>query len=234
MQLFHRYYSVRFTLLIPCLLLTMFFCFLSSWQFHRYHFKQNLIATYQQRLTAAPIPFIQLPNSNLEFRRVEVTGLYLHNLTLFIQNQFYRGQVGYEVITPLKILGDKKLLLIDRGWVKNIPFDTLTMMQHIMGYVKLINESQFILGKNITNTSHFPLMMQKIDINELQQLTKQSFYPFIIRLDPKAANGFIRDWTINTVAPQQHLSYAIQWLVMAVILLVASLYFCCRRKNDEK
>jgi surfeit locus 1 family protein len=220
------------------------FCLLSYWQFNRYEYKKSLLAEQHSRLLSSPKPFLTVANladSQLQFQTVKVQGYYLNHLNILMQNEYYHDQLGYEVLTPLKIKGNDKLLLIDRGWVKAInnltppKIANISGQQQIAGYIKTLNENKFTLGKNILNPDVYPLVIQKISFAELSQITKQSFYPYILRLNASAPNGFIRDWIISTMSPARHLGYAIQWLLMALALLIA--YFCFSSqqvKNDDK
>lgn len=207
------------------------FCNLGIWQLHRSHYKKNLLTTFQQRLTEAPKPFLQIANTintnELQFQSVKLEGYYLNDLTMFVQNQFYQDQLGYEVLTPVKIDGQQKLLLIDRGWIpanKIHSIDKVLGKQPIVGYIKLINEYQFILGKNIMQPNSLPLILQKINIQDISQNTHRLFYPYILRLTT-VQHAFIRHWIITTMTPERHMGYAIQWFTMAFVLLLAFLGF---------
>lgn len=244
---FGRSYLLTFRMgfFLLCLFFICLFCWLGVWQLHRYHYKETLLLTHQQRLAATPQPFIPLVNASkeidtLQFQSVTVEGHYRNSLTILIQNQFYHDQIGFEVLTPLEIPGQKKLLLIDRGWVKKptdqiLPsIDDVLGGQKITGYIKLMNEYQFILGQNISDVSAKPIIIQKIDMQELGQVMDQQFYPFILRLNPSQPHGFVRDWIVSTVLPQRHFGYAIQWFLMALVLFIAYICFCCERVNNEK
>ncbi len=222
--------SKRF--LFFCLFFIGVFCLLGQWQVHRYHFKQTLLMNYQERAVAKPQPLkvMLTTQKDLQFQRVSVLGHYLNDRTMLVQNRFYKDQPGFEVLTPLQIPGQKSLLLIDRGWIAKPRDADLPVIaraidrQQVIGNIKLLNEYQFILGRNILQLDQKPLVMQKIDINEISALSRDAFYPFILRLDAKAENGFVRDWTITAVNPERHLGYAVQWFLMAIALATA--YFC--------
>lgn len=223
-----------------CLLLFSLCIVLGIWQLHRYSYKKTLLLTYQKRLTDAPQNVKQIANlSDQQFQAVKAQGRYLNSETVLLQNRFYHDELGFEVFTPLQMPNDKKLLLIDRGWVKkpdNQPLpdiQAVTSLQEIKGHIKLLNEYQFILGKNILQPEKKPLVAERVDLNELSQIIHQSFYPFIVRLDVNAKNenNFVRDWTIVTVLPQRHMAYAIQWFALALVLLIAYFCFCCEEKK---
>lgn len=202
---------------------------MSAWQFYRYHFKKTLVGTYDARLKMLPQPFELIQNfHDLQFMPVAVDGEYEDLLTMFVQNKFYQGKPGYEVLTPIRMAHQHKLLLVDRGWVpalgSALPSITSKNPQQMTGYIKYLNEYQFILGENILESGKTPLVMQKIDISEISRLTKEEFYPFILRLDPESPDGFVRDWVIASVPPARHMMYALQWLAFAMIVIIA--FFC--------
>lgn len=177
------------------------FCWLGVWQLHRYQFKKNLLATYQQ-------PVI-------------VKGQFDNTLTMLIQNKMRNNQIGYELLIPLVQPDNKKLLLVDLGWISNADSQSIKPvkgLQQIKGYIKLLNEYQFILGENILHSDQFPLVMQKIDIDAISKITHKTFYPYVLSLTmPQVA-----------VTPERHLAYAVQWFAMAVVLLIAVVVYIRR------
>jgi surfeit locus 1 family protein len=224
-----------------CAIFLLLFVTLGVWQLHRYHFKKNLIENYEHSLTAKQQNLLTLiaNHENVQFKHVSVSGQFVNDLTMLVQNRVYNNQLGFEVLTPLKTQ-DGKLLLIDRGWIAKPANQPLPLIppahevKSVEGYIKLLNEPQFILGQNILDTSSKPLVMQKIDVNEISQITHQIFFPFMLRLNESQPNGFVRDWVVSTVLPERHMGYAVQWFSMALMLLIAYFCFCCERIDSEK
>ncbi len=91
---------------------------LSVWQVQRLHWKEDLIAERVQRTTAEPIalPPEGANLSNLEFRRVAVTGTFDHSRELYLAARSQNGNVGFWIMTPLKTVTGETVL-IERGWV---------------------------------------------------------------------------------------------------------------------
>lgn len=234
-----RAYVVRLRagFFILCLFLFVIFCALGVWQLHRYHYKAQLLMTFQNRLNTAPYPLRQLVDQtqDLQFRVVVVEGNYLNEVTFLVQNKFYQGQLGFEVLTPVRIPGEKRLLLVDRGWIakpQNQALPSIAFVhgsQRMTGYIQLQNEYSFTLGKNILTPSIFPVVMQKINMDEISQLTQQSFFPFIVRLNASNPHGYVRDWVISTAPPERHFAYAVQWFALSIVLLIGYICFCCER-----
>jgi surfeit locus 1 family protein len=220
----------RFFLL--CLMFFILFCLLGIWQIHRYYYKKSLLVSYQACATASPKVFSEVikQKGNLQFLPVSVDGNYMTTLTVLMPTQ-YQGQEGFEILTPMKLSNDKKLLLVDRGWIakaqdQRLPkIAVVTGRQHITGYIKY-NEYRFILGSNILSENIVPMVVQRIDIDEMCNVTHHDFYPFMLRLNPKEPNGFVRDWSIATIVPERHLAYALQWFGLAVVVVIGYIAFC--------
>jgi surfeit locus 1 family protein len=213
----------------------MLFCLLGVWQLHRYHEKEALLSRYHSRLHASPRPFVeQIHSADLEFQPVTVEGSYLNALTFLLQNRFYHDQLGFEVLTPFHVLGEKKVLLVDRGWIprSHPPIEPVKGIQKISGYLKLLDRQTFILGKNILYPNVHPMVIQKIEIKDLEKVTQYSFFSLILRLNPSEPQGFIREWTMTVVPPERHMAYAVQWFLMAIVLCVAYFSFSCERKKE--
>jgi surfeit locus 1 family protein len=92
---------------------------LGVWQLQRMEWKNALVAEMQGRMTA---PAIALPRpledtEGLRFRRVELTGTYLHDKALYRAAQTLgKNRRGWHVITPMR-LEDGRTVLVNRGYV---------------------------------------------------------------------------------------------------------------------
>ncbi len=225
--------------LLLCLFFVAVFILMSVWQWHRYDYKKTLMNKFEARLKTLPMPFQLLQFQNdLQFQPIAVDGEYDNDLQ-FLQNRLHDGVLGFEVLTPFRIAGSQKLLLIDRGWIKkpdnaSLPFiPVVSSLEHLTGYIKILDEYQFILGKNIIEPDKKPLIMQKIDVEEISRITKKDFYPYILRLDPINENGFVRDWVISSTLPERHLMYALQWLAFSLVVIFGFFYFSLERRTHE-
>lgn len=115
------------------LLAVLFACacvLLGRWQLHRYQDKHAQAELIRRNQAAAILPLQQLlptPDSPLRrgdrYRRVSVQGVYDADGTRLVRNRPHRGDdasatYGYEIVVPL-VLPDGSALLVDRGWVPN-------------------------------------------------------------------------------------------------------------------
>jgi cytochrome oxidase assembly protein ShyY1 len=58
----------------------------------------------------------------------------------------------------------------------------------------------------------------------------------VLRLDPAMAGGYARDLEIlpNTLPPEKHLGYAVQWYGLALAVLVTALVLTFRRPRGTR
>jgi surfeit locus 1 family protein len=227
----------------PCLLalgMLIILMMLGLWQLQRYHFKQALQQRYQQSLHQIPIDFTQLnTQSDIRFTHVHIMGQYLNDRTMLLGNRFYHDQLGFEVLTPFQMKGSPQLLLINRGWIAKpkttaLPvIPSITGTQQLNGYIQVLGNQGFILGNAILTPTQWPLLLQKIDVPALSQLTQLSFYPFVVRLDADQPGGFVSVWQPITMTPERHLGYAVQWFAMALALIIAFVFFSLRKEEKQ-
>lgn len=91
---------------------------LGTWQIERLAWKNALISERTSNFAAAPVALTGDENAveALAWRRVSVTGRFLHDRELHLAARSLRGNVGYHVLTPLQ-RDDGRVVLINRGWV---------------------------------------------------------------------------------------------------------------------
>lgn len=217
----------------PTLFVLALFCLLVSlgcWQLKRYHYKKYLLQEFNLAMQAAPAPLHDVIKlTHPEFHRVQITGHYLNSKTILLANRLMEHQSGYDVITPFVISNEKQAVLVDRGFVpaQIAEHTDISAQQNIVtltGYLKFPDKHAFILGPEILNKT-FPLEVQKINIQKIENATQLKLFPFLIRLSHDESNGFYREWPITIMMPAQHLGYAIQWFLMALVLLIAYGFF---------
>lgn len=108
--------------LVPSLAALSVLCltlYLGHWQQGRATEKQKLQTEFESRAVAHPValgPAISDPIS-LRYMRATARGEWLASGQIFIDNKFDNDAVGFHVITPLKIDGTNRYVLVNRGWV---------------------------------------------------------------------------------------------------------------------
>lgn len=214
-----------------------FFCLsMAHWQWQRYLEKKEILAHSQQPLAQEMLTWAQiqrLPEPQYQWLRVQ--GQYLNQWTMLLSKLNESGQSGFEVFTPLTVVENKRdvhssqeqhsnapprILLVDRGWIgTGSKADALQPVQGLVMQSGLIKRPKyaFILGENVLSKS-FPYVIQRIQIKELQALTRLTLFTEILQLASDQPHGFVRKFSVATVSPQRHLMYVGQWLLLAIVL----------------
>lgn len=201
---------------------------LGCWQIARGQMKARLLAQSQQADEAAPIDLRvgDAVDALPERRRVRVRGEFLADRQGLLDNQVRDGQVGYDVLTPLRIDGRAALLLVDRGWVargvrrNDVPhWQTPTGSVTLTGYLHMPADVPLVTG-DVTDTFEGKWVVLEIDPGALRAVTGMPVEPRVLRLTSESDFGFRRDWPVVAMTPQRHYGYAVQWFGMAIALLV--------------
>jgi surfeit locus 1 family protein len=164
-----------------------------------------------------------------EHHPVLLAGHYLDDRQFIYDNQIVNGNAGYYVMTPF-MLADQQAILINRGFVpwqgrRDKIVDIALDGQHRVIEVSLIKPVKRIELDVDTSVERkkFPLLIQSIDINQLESLSKLSFVPIIGRLSKASTDGFFRQWQPFYGSVDKHLGYALQWFLMALVLFIIAL-----------
>ena len=94
---------------------------LGFWQLDRAGQKRALQAQIEQRGQLAPWSTPELlqaadPLAGLH-RPVQLSGRWVQGASLFLDNRQMNARVGFFVITPLRLAGSDRAILVQRGWV---------------------------------------------------------------------------------------------------------------------
>jgi surfeit locus 1 family protein len=202
---------------------------LGQWQQRRADFKLSIAAQLEEkaRQPAIALPDVRADPAELEYRRVRVRGEYLPLMTLLLDNKVVKSVAGYHVITPLKISGSDRYVLVNRGWVAGGPrrdvlptFDTPTGIIEVEGIALVPSDRFFALGPE---TSQGPVR-QHIVIADVAAQMRLPLQPVLVQQTSDAPDGLVRDWERPDTGVEMHRAYALQWYsfaALAAILYVA-------------
>jgi len=224
------------------LVLLPIFILLGFWQLDRAEQKRDLQRDYEQRID---LPAFRLESrvsarDELEHRRVFVRGVFDEQHQLLIDNKIHKGQVGYYVITPLKMVGSDQYVLINRGWIpagksRSALPDIKVTNQHvtIYGVMAKARRDIIMISEQNRDTKGWPARMQWLDVKEFSKDTKFNVYPFAILMDADAPHGYTREWGPVNVDPDKSTSYAMQWFSFAVLLMIIYIVVNIKKVPEE-
>lgn len=209
---------------------------LGMWQWQRSIDKEQLLLRSKQ----AYYSFLALSKAVkiTQYQRLKVSGEFDSARTFLLDNRFYKHRIGFEVINLLKTRNGR-YLLVDRGWVQamanrqQLPSVPLVAVQHeLKGQAYYPSSKSWVLSSDLDNVGKWPLIIEKVDIQQIEKLLNVRLYPFMLRLDASDPNALVRDWRVVTMKPAQHKGYAVQWFGFALAAIIIFLVLNVERKGN--
>lgn len=216
------------------------FILLGNWQTHRAQQKRALAARVDAAFAGAPLklPAHQVMAADFALRRVVARGEFVPAHSIFLDNKIHLGRVGYEVVTPLRLVGSRLHVLIDRGWVSAGPrrdalpeVPTPAGEQRIEGLALAHLPQALELGKGVPQ-GH---VWQNLRLADFSRESGLALLPLVIEQHSAAPDGLVRDWPRPDNGAARNESYALQWYLfalLALVLFVVHSYRAGRRRDS--
>ncbi|KFN49859.1 SURF1 family cytochrome oxidase biogenesis protein [Arenimonas composti] len=237
----------RLALNLLALVLVVAFCALGRWQLGREQVKREQLAAAEAALVAAPQPLAAALAAPAPpgFHAVRVEGrARFGGAPVWLDNQ-RRGQaVGvrlYCVATPLAGADAPAAapLLVDLGWLplpgdRTLPGAACPQGEHpLAGLLVPPPATGLVLGPGVEQKGG-AWLATRIDPAQLAGvLAAPGLADRVLRLDPALPLGFERDLEMlaNTLPPERHRGYAVQWFGLAATLAIIAVVLNLRRKS---
>lgn len=233
-------FSPRLVTTITVMLLMPVLLGLGHWQLNRGTEKAQRQLLLAERGRAEPMGLDRLTSlagrgEDIRYYSARLTGRFENQRSILLDNQPHDGRPGYHVLTPLVV--GSGLVLVNRGWVPADPDRRrLPVIPPIEGQISVLGrvqvpESGFRLGDSVVENEAFPLRVLQLDLAELKTRLGPELRGFVLQLDPKEPNGFLRDWQVGGLNPERHFGYAIQWFALGTLLVL--IYFVTNTHRVE-
>lgn len=223
------------------LLATALFARLGFWQLERADEKRDMLAKASSALssrTPKPLSVIADRQRATGYDWVEVEGRFADAPAVLLDNQQQGGKVGVRAYRVF-VLKDGLPLLVDLGWAALPPDRTLP---HVVRDVERARLAGLLLpppGQGLdmgapVKQSDATLLATAIDVPTLRvALELPALAPRVLRPENDESLGFARDFDIlpNTLPPERHLGYAVQWFGLAAATLITALLLSWRRRR---
>lgn len=204
------------------------------WQLDREQEKILLQSNYEARTQTPEIALAEVNpgQDTLPYLRIKATGTYDNQRYFLLDNKIHKGVVGYEVISPFQT-EEGITVLVNRGWIAQgssrdlLPVPVIVPESTQMrGSIYVPISAPFLLGApEELNSQAWPQVIQSLDMKLLAAvLNDGSLFPYTVRLSDNAPGVLEPNWPLLNMMPEKHRAYAVQWFVMAVVLLMLFLY----------
>jgi surfeit locus 1 family protein len=220
------------------LVLCVAFVALGRWQWRKGEARAAEHARFERGarevLALGATPLARVP----DFQRVSVTGTYDGAHQFLIDNMSYRDLDGYHVLTPLERPGGS-VVLVDRGWVpflgtrSKLPDVSLKSAGDVtvIGRVGDLPAAGLSFGRAPPPASGpWPRVTSFPTLQQLSGALGRRLEPRVILLDPRAPDGYVRDWQLPGIPAMENFGYAFQWWCFAIAALVMWLVLSSKRE----
>lgn len=225
-----------FTLLMFCLMIKLGF-----WQLSREQEKISLQEMYSSRLSAPAQDLNSLDwQSDLLYVSAQLTGHFDNEHNFLLDNKINAGRPGFEVISPFISL-EGILVMVNRGWLPQGQYRSdLPELPRVDGEVSIKASIYIPLGKQLmlgedAPSQNWPRLIQSLDPEELAKELKRSdnsaLFPYSVRLLENMPGVLTRNWPVISTRPEKHRGYAVQWFLMASVLLGLYIFVSTKPEN---
>ena len=201
--------------------------FLSNWQFTRNEERAAQLALVDANYDADPVPLAEVlaPGGELapsdEWTPVVLTGSYLPDEQVLVRNRPHGGTAAFEVLVPFR-LDDGRILVVDRGWVPPgesqadpdvvpaAPEGPATVV------VRLRPEEAVPSSGRSAQDGQVPTLNLGLVDEQVAGSIELGAYGVLVSEDPAPATA-PEPLESPSEDPGPHLSYAIQWILFAVM-----------------
>lgn len=226
------------------LLAIALFVKLGMWQSQRGVEKQAMLDAAAQVLAqrrAVPLAQAADVGRRNDFDWSAGAGRFDDRGPLWLDNQQRDGRAGvhaYRVFLP----EGAAPLLIDLGWLplpgnRAMPAITLPPGRiEVRGLLVPPPSPGLALGSGIAKQGE-GWVLTRLDTDVVSRTLGLStpLAPRVLRLDPALPLGYTRDLQLlaNTLPPERHRGYAVQWFALAIAVLVTALILTFRKARNE-
>jgi cytochrome oxidase assembly protein ShyY1 len=205
--------------------------FLGRWQWHRFDERSAYNARIDNHAAAAPVPvegvlrMHQWPRTRDQFLRVTMTGTYDPEHQMLVRARTVNDNVGYEVVTPLR-LSNGTAVLVDRGWLPPGSASDTTTEPHVpappTGRVTVVGQVR------MPETEAGPVQWRNghVEVRRINTARMGATLPYpaydgyvtLTGQSPPAARAFVQI-PIDRQDAAMNLGYIVQWWLLSAMTI---------------
>jgi surfeit locus 1 family protein len=214
----------------------------ARWQLNRAAEKEAMFAAFAAGDAGSPIEALPADGAAgaLRYRQVRLSGRYDAERQILLDNIPADGRPGYHVLTPLRLV-DGKAVLVNRGWVpadgdrSQLPEVAVAATDvTVTGRIdRLPQPSVRLAAPPGPASAPWPRRLFFPDAAAASAELGYRVSDYQLLLDPAAPEGFRRDWSPSEFGPEHHLGYAVQWAGLGLTAVVLWVVLSLRRRTPN-
>ena len=229
----------RVLLAVLGLALALGFAGLGRWQLGREGEKRALLAAAEAALRAPPVALSAASAPGDAPVRAAGTGRFLDTPVLWLDNQRRGPRVGLKMYCAFAP-ADGSPLLLDLGWLpldgaRTLPAERCPAGEaEVSGLLVPPPAAGLVMGEGLQAQPDGSWLALNLDADAVASAwSLPALAPRVLRLDPALPLGHERDLDLlpNTLPPEKHRGYAIQWFGLALATLVILIVLNLRRRR---
>ncbi len=209
---------------IAALLAVMLTVSLGNWQRGRAAEKQLVQDQLLARGTLPPFSLSgnELSAESLVFRRVVAQGIFEPRSQIFLDNKSHQARVGVHVITPLRLVGSDRIILVNRGWLaRPRDYPAMPALAAPSGVVNVSGLAVTPIKRflELTDNTAQGSLWQNLTLERAQSHLGEPVMALMLQQDP-VAEGLAPVKETPEAGIDKHRGYAFQWYALATLVIL--------------
>ena len=206
---------------------------LGVWQLDRAAQKTRFEQAVHERAQMPSLPADQLArqpdavDAQLH-RRVGLSGRWMAQHTVALDNRPLNGRAGFVIVTPL-LLAPGDAVLVQRGWVARDAQDRtrLPTLETPAGEVRVEGRIATWPSHRLQLAAERGPIRQNLDAAQLAREAGVGFRPLsLLQLDgPDGRDTLVREWPAAPQDVWKHHGYALQWFALSALIAGLAVWY---------
>lgn len=170
-------------------------------------------------------------------RRMVLTGRWLPQHTVYLENRQMNGKPGFFVLTPLQIEGTGAVMLVQRGWAQRAftdrtalpPIETPAGQVEVPGHLAPWPSRLYDFG----GAEQGPIR-QNLDLQAFRRETALPLLEVTLLQSGAASEGLLREWPVVATGVEKHHGYAFQWFGLSGLIALLYVWFQIVQPRRQK
>jgi len=210
---------------------------LGNWQLHRAVQKEALQSAIHAQADKPPLrnaqvqalaAAAQMQTPEALYHPVHLHGRWLPEHTVYLDNRQMQAQVGFFVLTPLRLQPEGLVIMVQRGWVgRNFAHrEVLPAIETPAGEVDIEGDIALAPSKLYEpGQAGSGVIRQNLDLDQYRAQTGLPLEAFTVRELGAPSQGLRRQWSQIKFGIEKHYGYAFQWFALSALIVALYVWF---------